>query len=88
MTDFQKRNFGVVLSGHHLAYGWRHGYGQWLPFWLQRVVVVTWNFYSCFWFGHDWFGPILDENNEQIVGRTCSACSKEANEKEGQNNEV
>jgi hypothetical protein len=54
MGDLQ---WGVVRSQHWLLYGSHHGWGRkWVPWWLRRLVVKSWNSISCRFMGHKDYG--------------------------------
>jgi hypothetical protein len=44
---------GLVLHGHWLAYGMDHGFGMWIPYRIQRLIVHAWNRVACILIGHD-----------------------------------
>ncbi len=43
---------GLVLSGRHLLYGFKHGALLGWPMFLKRTIVMVWNHISCALFGH------------------------------------
>jgi len=69
-TDYQQKS-GIVRMGHHLAYGWGHGWFQIVPYRLQRPVVNTWNVISCALFGHSY---LVQEKKGWPV--KCTACCR------------
>ena len=62
-TEFGK--MGVVLSGHHLAWGWKHGWFRWLPLSWRGALIAGWNLIACRVLGHDTFAGV------------CTACCME-----------
>jgi len=66
---------GLVRIGHHLGYGYDHGFGMWLPYPVLRFIVHVWNPFACFVFGHDVYGPWDIEGHHHK--KFCSACCKE-----------
>jgi hypothetical protein len=66
-----KLPFGIVRCGPHLAYGFREGWFQWAPGWVQHAIVGAWNFVSCRIYGHDYFGL-----PEEGIESRCVNCSK------------
>ena len=46
---------GLVLSkkNHALLYGYRRGFGQWIPHRMKRVIVDLWNPIACHLWGHE-----------------------------------
>jgi len=73
------KNFGIVKHGKALAYGSAGRY-KWLPFCIQRLIVGTWNYITCVYYGHT--GLMLTEDNKMIIFGSenypiCTNCSKE-----------
>ena len=62
---------GLVLMGHHMGYGARHGWLLGWPSWLQHLVSHIWNSVSCRLFGHQYL--VQDEYGGPIE---CTACMR------------
>lgn len=53
-------DLGIVLDGHRLLYGWKHGHLRGSPRWMSRMIVTVWNRIACFLFGHSFLDPLVD----------------------------
>lgn len=70
-TRDEKRRMGLVRHGHALLYGWDHGFGMWLPYPIQRLIVGAWNRVTCSTLGH---GTLVQEEQGGRVG--CTNCCR------------
>jgi hypothetical protein len=68
-------DMGLVLSGHAMLWGYKHGALRWTPHWFRHMIVTLWNYVSCRLFGHDVFGPII-EDGHVLHDKVCVNCSK------------
>jgi hypothetical protein len=66
---------GLTRYHHSLAWGFRHGALRWAPYWVRLTILVVWNHITCRLFGHDIFGPII-EDGHVLHGKVCVNCSK------------
>ena len=88
MAAFDIFDMGLTRRGHHLLWGYKHGFGRgWLPYIVKRAIVHAWNPLACRVWGHKWF-PAFETAAEEIIHddtveyrgvttEVCSACSKE-----------
>ena len=68
-------DMGLTLHHHSLAWGMNHGALRWAPHWFRHMIVTVWNWISCRLFGHDVFGPII-EDGQVLHDKVCVNCSK------------
>ncbi len=66
-----RRRYGLVFHGHALVYGLDHGFGTWLPHWVRRRIVRTWNTITCVILGH---GILVQEDSCGDV--ICTNCCR------------
>jgi hypothetical protein len=68
---------GLVLSGKHLAYGWKRGWLQWAPSCVRKTIIDVWNPVACCIWGHAPFGPLVEEDGTVIQHDVvCTHCCK------------
>lgn len=71
--DFDKMGLVLGTKGR-MYYGYKHGWGGWLPRPIKHGVSLLWNIVVCWRIGHDEF---TYPNDSQHPGETwCVSCDK------------
>ncbi len=65
------QDMGIARVGHHLVYGYRHGFLKGWPDLILDAIVAVWNTVSCRLLGHSHL--IQDTPSSPVV---CTACCR------------